>query len=318
MRKSSHKISGNQLFERYNGNPILTARDWPYPANAVINPGAAVVNNETVLLVRVVDSSRSSHLTVARSSNGLSNWHIDTEPTLMPNESSRGEKFGLEDPRVVFLEEQKQFAVIYVSASESGPMVAMAITKNFRKFARLGSLLPPEDGDASLFPRRFNGRFALIHRPIVGGTADIWISYSPDLKHWGDHRPLIITRPNSWDSHRVGLACQPIESREGWLLFYHGMSNTPEGAIYRVGIALLDLQSPWRVLRRSEDWLLEPCELYERVGDIGGVVFPTGATVDKKSNKINLYYGTADRSVAVATANFDDIVDYVASCAETE
>lgn len=305
------------LFSRYEGNPILTADNWPYPVNAVFNPAAAKVDSQTLLLIRVEDMRGFSHLTAARSADGFGNWQIDPAPTMEADQNSREEKWGLEDPRIVWLEEQKQFAITYTSFSEGGPVISLAITKNFRTFARLGGLLPPEDKDACLFPRRFCGRFALIHRPIVRGEAHIWISFSPDLKHWGDHRALIKARHAYWDCHRVGLACQPIETEHGWLLFYHGVRMTTAGAIYRMGLALLDLEEPWKVLRRSDEWILGPRASYERIGDVGGVVFPTGAIVDEKSNKLNLYYGAADCSIAVATAKLSDLTDYIMSCPET-
>lgn len=268
MSQFIQQEKAHNLFKRYQNNPILTQEDWPYPTNAVFNPAAVKLNTETLLLVRVEDMRGFSHLTVARSPDGFTNWEIDATPTLEADPNSLEEKFGLEDPRIIWLEEQKQFAITYVSFSEGGPVVSLAITKNFSTFARLGSLLPPEDKDACLFPRRFKGRFALIHRPIVRGEAHMWISFSPDLKHWGDHRLLIRTRHAYWDGHRVGLACQPIETPEGWLLFYHGVRMTASGSIYRVGLALLDLEEPWRVLRRGREWLLGPRATYERVGDV--------------------------------------------------
>jgi len=308
----------HELFKRYKGNPIMTSDDWPYPANAVFNPAAAKLNTETLLLIRVEDMRGFSHLTVARSADGLTNWQIDPAPTLEADRSSREERWGLEDPRIVWLEEQKQFGITYTSFSEGGPVVSLAITKNFKTFARLGALLPPEDKDACLLPRRVKGRFALIHRPIVRGEAHMWISFSPDLKHWGDHRPLIRTRSGYWDCHRVGLACQPIETPEGWMIFYHGVRITTAGAIYRVGLALLSLEEPWKVLRRSDEWVLGPREPYERIGDAGDVIFPTGAIIRKETNQLNLYYGAADCTVAVATANLSDVLDYIMSCPEVK
>jgi predicted GH43/DUF377 family glycosyl hydrolase len=306
------------LFKRYAGNPILTTHDWPYAVNAVFNAGAVKINSETLLLVRCEDMRGFSHLTVARSTDGLTNWKIDSEPTFEAEHGSREERFGVEDPRIVWLEEQKQFAITYVSFSEGGPVVSLAITKNFRTFARLGGLLPPEDKDACLFPRRFKGRFALIHRPIVRGEAHMWISFSPDLKHWGDHRVLIMTRSAYWDCHRVGLGSQPIKTEAGWLIFYHGVRMTAAGAVYRVGLALLDLHEPWKVLRRSDEWILGPEAPYERVGDVSDVVFPTGATVDEKTGEVRLYYGAADCSVAVAVAKLQDVLDYAMVCPEGE
>lgn len=304
----------HELFKRYEGNPILTPQSWPYPVNAVMNPAAIKLNAETLLLVRAEDMRGFSHLTVARSEDGLTNWQIDERPTLEADISSSEEQWGLEDPRAIWLEEQKQFAITYVSFNQGGPTVSLAITKNFRTFARLGALLPPEDKDACLFPRRFRGRFALIHRPIVRGEAHMWISFSPDLKHWGDHRLLIQTRAGYWDCHRVGLACQPVETPHGWMLFYHGVRQTTAGGVYRLGVALLDLEEPWRVLRRSDAWLLGPAEFYERVGDAGGVIFPTGITITKETDQINLYYGAADCTVAVATCKLSQLIDYLASC----
>jgi predicted GH43/DUF377 family glycosyl hydrolase len=318
MAELLRQKKAHELFKRYEGNPILTPENWPYPANAVFNPGAVKLNAEVLLLVRVEDMRGFSHLTVARSADGLTNWEIDSAPTLEADPNSREEKWGLEDPRIVWLEEQKQFGITYTSFSEGGPVVSLAITKNFRTFARLGALLPPEDKDACLLPRRIKGRFALIHRPIVRGEAHMWISFSPDLKHWGDHRTLIRTRSAYWDCHRVGLACQPIETPHGWMIFYHGVRSTTAGQIYRVGLALLDLEEPWKVLRRSDEWVLGPREIYERVGDVGDVIFPTGAIVHKETDQLSLYYGAADSTVAVATANLSDILDYIMSCPEAE
>jgi len=318
MAKLLRQEKAHELFTRYPGNPILTADDWPYPANAVFNPAAAKLNHEVLLLVRVEDMRGFSHLTVARSNDGFTNWRIDEKPTMEADQSSHEERWGLEDPRVIWLEEQNQFAITYTSFSEGGPVVSLAITKNFKTFARLGALLPPEDKDSCLFPRRFRGRFALIHRPIVRGEAHIWLSFSPDLKHWGDHRILIMTRRGYWDCHRVGLACQPVETPNGWLIFYHGVRVTTAGAIYRVGLALLDLEEPWRVLRRSDEWVLGPREVYERVGDVGDVVFPSGAIVRRETNELDLYYGAADCAIAVATAKLSDITDYILSCPEVK
>jgi predicted GH43/DUF377 family glycosyl hydrolase len=302
------------LFTRYEGNPILTASQWPYPANAVFNPAAVAVDGQTLLLVRVEDMRGFSHLCVARSADGRANWQIDPRPTLLPDCKYREEQWALEDPRIVWLEEEEQYAVTYVSFSQGGPLVSLAITKDFREFARFGAMVPPEDKDACLLPRRFGGRYALIHRPIIRREAHIWMSFSPDLKHWGDHRVLLHTRPGWWDGRRVGLGAQPIETPEGWLILYHGVRSTAAGALYRVGLALLDLEQPWRVIRRSDEWVLGPKEPYERLGDVPDVVFPTGAILDKQAEEFRLYYGAADSSVGMAVADPKKVIDYVKAC----
>ena len=306
------------LFRRYEGNPILCPRDWPYPANAVFNPGAIQLDGETLLLVRVEDMQGFSHLTIARSADGMTNWRIDEKPTLTPDPSGQERQFGLEDPRIVWLEDPQEYAITYVSFSDGGPLVSLMLTPDFHDFFRLGRILPPEDKDACLFPRRFEGRYAMIHRPIIRGEAHIWIAFSPDLKHWGDHQALLPTRGGQWDCHRVGLGAQPIETKEGWLIIYHGVRITTAGSIYRVGLALLDLEDPRRIRCRSNEWVFGPVEDYELMGDTPQVVFPTGAILDKDTNRLRLYYGAADVSVALAIADMDELMNYVMSCPESQ
>ncbi len=307
-----HK-SPNLLFRRYQGNPILTPAQWPYSANAVFNPGATKYNGKILLLVRVEDMRGFSHLTVARSKDGKTDWRISSTPTLKPNLRYKEELWGLEDPRIVWLEERQEYAITYVSFSTGGPLISLALTKDFQTFTRFGALLPPEDKDASLFPRLINGRFVLIHRPIIRGEAHIWICFSPDLRHWGEHRMLIPVRPGWWDSHRVGLGPPPIETPTGWLIIYHGVRVTASGSLYRVGLALLDLEQPWKIICRSDDWVFAPKENYERVGDVPGVVFPSGAIIDPEANELHLYYGAADTAVGLAIADMDQLIEYIKS-----
>ncbi|MEO0292734.1 MAG: glycosidase [candidate division WOR-3 bacterium] len=308
------EIKPSDLFKRYAGNPILTANEWPYSVNSVFNPGATIFNGETYLLVRAEDHRGFSHLTLAKSKDGVTNWHIDNEPTLDYYKGHPEEKWGLEDPRIVWLEDLEKYAIVYVSFSSVGPKVSLALTKDFQVFEKFGALLPPEDKDASLFPRKFDNRFVLIHRPIVRGEAHIWMSFSPDLIHWGDHRVLLERRGGLWDSVRVGLGPQPIETPDGWLIIYHGVRTTAAGAIYRVGLALLDLDEPWKVLRRSEEWVFGPKESYEFIGDVPGVVFPTGAVINGDKDELRLYYGAADSSVCVAFASLKEILRYLKKC----
>ncbi len=305
------------IFRRYEGNPILSPRDWPYPVNAVLNPGATQIDDETLLLVRVEDMQGFSHLTIARSKDGKTDWRIDEKPSLVPDTSGRERNFGLEDPRIVWLEDGQEYAITYVSFSEGGPLVSLALTSDFRSFHRIGPIVPPEDKDACLFPRRFKGRYALIHRPVIRGEAHIWLAFSPDLRHWGDHQMLLPTRGGQWDCHRVGLGAQPIETPQGWLIIYHGVRVTAAGSIYRVGLALLDLEDPRRILRRSNEWVFGPAENYELVGDTPHVTFPTGAVLDKETNELRMYYGAADTTVALATARMDALMDYVMVCPQS-
>jgi predicted GH43/DUF377 family glycosyl hydrolase len=308
------------LFQRHDDKPILTARDWPYPAHTVFNAGACQLGAETVLLVRVEDRRGHSHLTVARSDDGISQWRIDPQPSFAPDPSAYPEEaWGIEDPRLTWVEDLGRWIIAYTAFSRCGPLVSLAETKDFVAFTRRGPVMPPENKDAAVFPRRFGNRYAMLHRPVASGSsgAHIWLSFSPDLVHWGDHRLLLHARNGSWwDAHKVGLSAPPLETPSGWLLLYHGVRVTAGGCLYRLGLALLDREDPRRVLRRSDEWIFGPELPYERLGDVNGVVFPCGWILDHTSGRIRLYYGGADTCVALATARLSDVIAYLERCGD--
>jgi predicted GH43/DUF377 family glycosyl hydrolase len=310
------KAAGHaELLRRHPGNPLLTARDWPYPVNTVFNPGAIrMPNGETVLLVRCEDRRGISHLTVARSNDGVTDWRIDPEPTLAPDAINYPEGvWGLEDPRIVWVHEMERFVITYTSFSRGGPGVGLSTTRDFREFDRRGLLMSPEDKDAALFPRRFDGRWLLIHRPVPAvGRAHIWVSWSPDLRHWGDHSILLERRHGAWwDALKVGLSGPPIETPEGWLMMYHGVRTTASGALYRIGLALLDLENPLKVVLRGDEYIMGPEEQYEMIGDVGGVVFPCGHTIADDGDTIHFYYGAADTSVCRASGSLTEMLTWL-------
>jgi predicted GH43/DUF377 family glycosyl hydrolase len=223
----------------------------------------------------------------------------------------------VEDPRLTWVEDRGEWIIAYTAFSPSGPLVSLARTKDFVTFSRLGPVMPPEDKDAAVFPRRFGKRYAMIHRPVSAGSsgAHIWLSFSPDLTHWGDHHILLHARRGAWwDANKIGLSPPPLETPEGWLLLYHGVRHTAGGCLYRLGLALLDLDDPCRVLRRSDEWVFAPEMPYERQGDVNGVVFPCGWVLDRASDTIRLYYGGADTCLALATAQLSDVLGYLATC----
>lgn len=311
--------SFRELFQRHPTNPILTAKQWPYPANTVFNPGATMFNGKVLLLARVEDRRGHSHMTKAISDDGITNWQIDSVATLEADPVNHPEEiWGIEDPRIVRLDELNKWAITYTAFSRSGPLVAMALTDDFVKFDRVGPIMAPEDKDAAMFPRRINGKWTLIHRPIVANYvpgAHMWLSYSDDLIHWGDRKVLMHARRGGWwDGGKIGLAAPPLETAEGWLTFYHGVRQTASGSIYRMGLALLDLEEPTKVLHRGEEWVFGPTEWYEREGDVDDVVFPSGWVLDEKSGLLKMYYGAADSCIAMATASVSDLLAYVRQC----
>jgi predicted GH43/DUF377 family glycosyl hydrolase len=303
------------LFRRAEENPILTASDWPYQVNSVFNPGVTrLADGQTLLLARVEDRTGISHLTAARSEDGITNWQIDPQPTFAPDPKNYpDEEWGVEDARIVYLAELEQYAVTYTAYSARGPLVSLALTRDFKTFERRGMIMQPDDKDAALFPQRIGGKWALLHRPVMpGSSADIYISFTTDLRHWGDRTlALPSRRGNWWDANKIGLCSPPIETSEGWLMIYHGVRTTGAGVIYRVGLALLDLEDPTRLIRRGDEWVMSPREPYEVIGDVGYVVFPCGQVVDKESGEIRLYYGAADTSIALARGNVSEILDWL-------
>ena len=308
------------MFTRHPANPLLTPARWPYPINAVLNAGAAEVEDGTVLLCRVEDRRGISHLAVARSRDGISNWVVDDDPLLAPTPGVTHEEWGLEDPRLTWVPELERWVIAYTSFGPGGPSISLATTTDFRSVERLGMVRAPEDKNGALLPRRVGGRHILLHRPVTTLTArsDIWLSRSDDLHNWSAPEPVLAARPGGWwDSARVGVGAPPLETEAGWLLVYHGVRQTVAGALYRVGLALLDLEDPTRVTHRCGEWVLGPTESYELIGDVPGVVFPCGLIHDPQTDELRLYYGAADTCVAVATATLSDVVDFVLEFGKT-
>ena len=267
----------------------------------------------TLLLCRVEDRRGLSHLCTARSVNGIDGWEIDPMPTLLADpDHYPDELWGIEDPRITYIPELNQYAVVYTAYSRTGPSVALALTQDFHNFERYGVIMQPEDKDAALFPRRIDGRWALIHRPANAMAAHMWISYSSDLLHWGSHKQILEARMGGWwDANKIGLSTPPIETSQGWLTIYHGVKQNAAGSIYRLGLALFDLDNPEICLKRGDEWVLGPQEPYEVNGDVGNVIFPCGYTLASDGDTIRIYYGAADTSIAMATGSVMSMLDWL-------
>ena len=301
-------------FHRHKLNPILTAAEWPYPIHSVFNPGATLLpDGTTLLLCRVEDRRGQSHLCAARSVNGVDDWQIDPHPTLTPDPDHFPEElWGIEDPRITYLPELNRYAIVYTAYSRAGPGVALAFTEDFHRFEHYGMIMSPEDKDAALLPRRIGNFWALIHRPVSYLGAHIWISYSPDLRHWGSHKLMLEARLGGWwDANKIGLSAPPIETPQGWLMIYHGVKQNASGSIYRLGLALFDLNAPEQCLQRGKEWIFGPTETYEQFGDVDKVVFPCGYTLAPDGDTIHLYYGVADTNIALATGSVRTLLEWL-------
>lgn len=302
------------IFKRSLENPILTTQDMPVPAAAVLNPGAAIQNGDVVLLVRVEDHAGYSNIFVARSRNGITDWRVDKEPILRYGQKAwRYEQWGCEDARVTYLAEEKRWYITYTAYSPAGAAVAIAHSEDLVTAERIGLIFSPNNKDAALFPQRFDGRWAVLHRPDAGGLEHIWSAYSPDLIHWGEpHCVLPEGGGAAWDAMKVGAGPPPILTEKGWLLLYHGVKGYGGHLIYRTGVALLDRDNPHKMIARSPNWVFQAEAPYEQSGLVPNVVFPTGLVV--KDDELWMYYGAADTYICLAIARLDDVLSVLEGC----
>src|SRR5712691_1953378 len=299
-----------ELIRRFAGNPILRPEDFPGSVNAVFNPAATVFDGRTLMLVRIEHRTGLSSLAVATSDDGLTGWQIDPDRGLAPQPGNPDEHGGCEDPRITQIGDE--YFVVYTGLSVNGPQVCLAKTRDFADWERLGMMMRPDDKDAALFPVKFGDRWAMLHRPATSKGSHIWLSFSPDLKHWGDSQVLLTARSGGWwDNHKIGLGPQPLLTKDGWLLCYHGVRKTAAGLIYRAGLALLDADDPAKVLARGDEWVLSPREPYERHGDVSDVVFPCGWIVRDDGDTVHIYYGAADFVIAVAEASLEGMLAHL-------
>jgi predicted GH43/DUF377 family glycosyl hydrolase len=301
-------VSGRNIVERFPGNPILTLEGLPFPCNTVFNAASTKFEDKYILLVRVENLMGRSVFALATSDDGYS---FTVEPKFVMTPSNQEpfktyEELGIEDPRITLLE--GVYYIMYTAYSHHGARLAIAKTTDFRTYERIALISEPNNKNAVLFPRKINGRYVRLDRPFSGSYGAIWISYSDDLTAWYDSEVVMTPRSGYWDSDRIGAGVPPIELDYAWLEIYHGVKNTSFGPIYRMGAVLLDLENPAVVVARSAVPILSPKELYERVGDVGNVVFACGA-VPEDDGTIKLYYGASDTYICVGTAKMTDIVD---------
>jgi predicted GH43/DUF377 family glycosyl hydrolase len=220
---------------------------------------------------------------------------------------ARYEEYGIEDPRITRIDDI--YYITYVCYSSFDCRAGLALTRDFWSFERVGLISLPDNKDVVLFPGKIGGRYARLDRPMtaISGRRDVWISYSPDLLYWGDARVVMTPRPGRWDGAKIGAGPPPIETERGWLLLYHGVRGTACGQIYRLGVALLDLENPSRVVGRAEEPILYPAAPEDLLGDVRNVVFTDGAIIED-DGELRIYYGAADQVMCLATANVNDLI----------
>jgi beta-1,4-mannooligosaccharide/beta-1,4-mannosyl-N-acetylglucosamine phosphorylase len=300
-----------EVIWRYSRNPIIP-RDAIPRANSIFNSAVVPYKGQFAGVFRCDDKTRMCNLHVGTSKDALS-WKIDPDPIKFANTiKDLPFEYGY-DPRVVWVEDR--FYVTWCNGMHGDPTIGMAYTYDFKTFQQMENALLPCNRNGVLFPRKINGRFAMLSRPSDKGHTpfgDIFYSESPDLTYWGRHR-FVMGRKGGWQSTKIGPGPVPIETSEGWLMLYHGVLTSCNGFVYSAGAALLDLEEPWHVRYRTAPYILNPRELYECVGDTPNVAFPVAVLTDAPTGRLAIYYGAADTVTALAFAQVDELIDFVKS-----
>ncbi|HIS68197.1 MAG TPA: glycoside hydrolase family 130 protein [Candidatus Gallacutalibacter stercoravium] len=298
---------------RYSGNPII-GQDAIPTSNSVFNSAVVPFEDGFAGVFRCDSQSVSMDIFAGFSKDGI-HWQINHEPIVFegadPEILKREYRY---DPRVCFIEDR--YYITWCNGYH-GPTIGIGYTFDFKTFYQQENAFLPYNRNGVLFPRKIGGLYSMVSRPSDTGHTpfgDIFFSQSPDLVFWGKHRYVMGTvngDESAWQSKKIGPGCVPIETDEGWLMIYHGVINTCNGFVYRIGVALLDLDQPWKVKGRSAYYILGPKEIYERVGDVPNVTFPCAALTDADTGRIAIYYGCADTVTGLAFTTVDELLAFM-------
>lgn len=294
---------------RYTENPII-GRNPVEGVARIFNSAVVPFGDGYVGMFRADTVATDMRIHFGKSKDGV-HWEFEKEPTAFVDEEGKPFQpiYGY-DPRLLKIEDT--YYIIWCTEF-FGASIGLAKTKDFKTFTRLENPFLPFNRNAVLFPRKINGNYVMLSRPSDSGHTpfgDIFLSESPDLTYWGKHRH-VMSRGGGWESLKIGAGAAPIETSEGWLLFYHGAINTCNGYVYSVGGAILDIDNPSKVKYRCSTYLMTPEEWYEERGFVQNVCFPCAALTDSKTGRVAVYYGAADSYVGLAFGYIDEIVDYI-------
>jgi predicted GH43/DUF377 family glycosyl hydrolase len=220
---------------------------------------------------------------------------------------SEDEGYGVEDPRICPLD--GQYYITYSAYSRHGVRIALTRTDDFKQIERMAFITQCDYRNVVLFPQKFGGHYVRFDRPHTEISPwSIWISSSPDLIHWGNSRVVIKPLKYHWDEMKIGPGAPPIKTEYGWLNIYHGVFKTMDGSIYRLGVALHQLDDPAKVVGVADDWILQPEDSWEVTGYVHNVVFTCGAVLEDDGT-VKIYWGGADTVMCVGSAYIKDLVD---------
>ena len=297
---------------RYSANPIIK-RDAIPSSNSIFNSAVVPFGDGFAGVFRCDSKCVSMDIFAGFSKDGI-HWDINPDPIVFEGDEEVTVREYRYDPRICFIE--NRYYITWCNGYH-GPTIGVAYTFDFKTFHQLENAFLPYNRNGVMFPRKIGGKYAMLSRPSDTGHTpfgDIFYSESPDLEYWGHHRHVMSTvkeDASAWQGTKIGPGPVPIETDEGWILIYHGVLNTCNGFVYRMGAALLDLDQPWKVIARSKAYILAPYEIYECVGDVPNVVFPCATLTDAETGRIAIYYGCADTVTGLAFTTADDLLKYI-------
>ena len=306
----------NSPLWRWKDNPIIGRNPLPGVAR-IFNSAVMPYEGKFVGVFRGEQTNGVPYIYLGWSQDAI---HWDFEPNKIPFVDEEGKSFMpiyAYDPRLVKVEDT--YYIIWCQ-DFYGAAIGVAKTQDFKHFVRIENPFLPFNRNAVLFPRKVHGNFMMMSRPSDSGHTpfgDIFISESPDMVFWGKHRH-VMSRGNSWwEGLKIGGGAAPIETSEGWLLFYHGVTQTCNGYVYSIGGAILDIDEPSKVKYRCQNYLLTPEEWFEERGFVPNVTFPCATLHDPETGRIAVYYGAADSYVGLAFGYLDEIIDYIKDNSKT-
>lgn len=309
------------MLKRYVHNPVLeSVKNHPWESRYVLNAGAIKLDGKVYLVYRAVGEDKVSRLGLAVSDDGFRFKHRLDHPIFEPEEKAEAQ--GCEDPRLTRIGDR-----IYMTYTAYDGMIAQValasipvdafLHRRWKAWQRHGTVFPGiTNKDAALFPEQFNEKFAMLHRV----DPHMWVTFSPHLScPWPRKMHKILagaTCGMMWDASKIGGGSQPIKTRFGWLLITHGVDYAH---IYRLGVMLLDLENPAKLLYRSPNFILEPEDDWE-LGKVErswvpGVVYTCGAVprdgekgILDADDELIVYYGAADSVICAASARIGDLI----------
>jgi beta-1,4-mannooligosaccharide/beta-1,4-mannosyl-N-acetylglucosamine phosphorylase len=312
---------------RYSGNPILSAADLSYSADLVFNAGVVKFKGQYVMAFRNDYNypksmfedhfagkgelhGPSTNIGIAFSADGY-NWHPADLPIFQLNDEEIQRVY---DPRLTVLD-GRCYMAFAIDTKHGDNRCGLAVTDDFESF-EIVTITPPNNRNVLLFPEKINGLYYRMERPFNGAKGDIWISSSPDLRFWGNWQRLLSGRNLSFCNSKIGPGAPPIKTEKGWLCLFHTVTQTSEDlltwekewhSLYSIGIMLLDLDDPTKIVGIYDSPLLKPEADYELDGFRGSVVFPGGMILED-TGEVKIYYGAADTVECLATAQLDDLL----------